>query len=204
MLLPGGIFELSKQFDDRFKVTWLQEPGFAHAITGSDTFETDNIAVIPFYTKNCELSYKSGKWWYNYTGRKFRSLDKSIRAGQIWYLPIYYSLMFLMLGFLIIPWPVKMDTYFGEPIYAKKGEKADRFAGRVKSSLQQLITETESLAERPFPMKRNLITSLVYGSLAVFQNLLFGIVLLGSIWAISPFVIIFSLIFKGKRKIKSK
>lgn len=193
LLLPGGVFELTKKYEEIHQVQWKSKPGFARVISESEICKSKKICIIPFYTKNCEKGYWSMKWWYNYSGKLIRHLIPKLKDGEVWVLPILNTFNFFSLGFMILPNPIKMDTYFGDPVYYQPGEPAETLASRVKKSLQNLIVKTESLptgANLKPESHKHPLKSICIGVVAVFQNTLSVMLLVSSIWIFSPILII--------------
>lgn len=108
------------------------------------------IQVIPYYTRNCESIWWSNKSWTAWSGTMTRYLHNRIREGNLLLVPPFFMIAISSLGFTLLPRPVKLDTYFGEPLVLLQDETATDFTARVRKALQTLIDHTDNLPERPF------------------------------------------------------
>eukprot|EP00981_Chlorochromonas_danica_P015037 scaffold10132_cov169-Ochromonas_danica.AAC.2 len=64
-------------------------------------------------------------------------------------MPPMLVMMLYSVGFIFLPKPIKLDTYFGSPLVLQEGESAENFATRVKLALQELIDHVETLDDPP-------------------------------------------------------
>ncbi len=194
MLLPGGAFECLKRYEDIGKVNWKEEPGFARVIAQERARLGSKIQVVPFYTKHCEDCLYTTPGWYDYSGEAVRSYMSQLKAGNILVLPYMMVTLLFSLGFFLVPLPVKMDTYFDNPIVIGDKETPAEFAKRVSSAMQALIDRTDSLPERPFLKgKPSLFTQIVLGSYCFAQSVVVHsvcVVLL--LFVIYPAIVIYS------------
>lgn len=208
LVLPGGVYEMSKRYEDLFKVQWKKEPGFANVVVEymkKKSPDVPNMCCVPFYTKNCERLYLTNPWWYDTSGQLFRYLSSKIKSGGVLYVPLLLTMTFAQMGFVLLPLPVKLDTYFGEPIYPEPNDTAESFASRVKLQLQELIDRTEALPnERMFTIRNRYVRALVVGLITLLQNFISYSTFLISFWILFPIALIgyslFRLIFRKKRR----
>lgn len=171
LVVPGGAYECLKPLAAALKVNWKTEPGFARCICAHPVELGVNTTVVPFYTKNCEQCAFITAWWYDLSGKWSRYLLDQMKKGHIWVAPAALVICYSSLGFPFLPRPVKLDTYFAEPLVLQSGESAASFADRVRASLQSLIDSVEAMPERPFPNGRpTLFTYLTYGLAATLMN----------------------------------
>jgi 1-acyl-sn-glycerol-3-phosphate acyltransferase len=160
LVLPGGSYEAYKPYEERYKVDWKINPGFArllvnHAEENPLVYQT---RIIPFYTKNGDEILYNHPWWYTLSSQYSRKALLEIRNGNYLYI---FSLMFfggLGLGFLPFPRPIKLDTFYGSPLKLKKGETSIAFGKRVQQALQDLIDKVNTSTPLASP---NAITSVV-------------------------------------------
>jgi 1-acyl-sn-glycerol-3-phosphate acyltransferase len=190
LVLPGGSYEAYKPYQDRYKVDWKTNPGFArllvsHAEINPLVYQT---RVIPFYTRNGDEILFNHPWWYTLSSQHARKALYEIRNGN--YLHVFRLMFYggLGLGFLPFPRPIKLDTYYGPPLRLRKGETSIEFGKRTQQALQDLIDKvnrlpnTALIAERSRKKRRRgggggwgSLT----GSLSKLYGVLFGIYLLG-------------------------
>lgn len=188
LILPGGSYEAYKLYSERDIVNWKDNPGFARLLVKYSKIypKLYNTRVIPFYTKNGDDILYNHPWWYDISGKHARKSLLEIRKGNYSYL---FRLMIfggLGLGFLLFPKPIKLDTYFGEPLQLKKNETSEEFGKRVQTSLQNLIIKVNKLPPKDKLIKKykkkhflmkllyNLY-NILYGIYIVIQNLIFCI-----------------------------
>ena len=195
MLLPGGAPECLHTFNRRFRVDWLDEPGYARLIA-KDHRLASNISIIPFYTRNCENIYFTTVWWHDYSARVITQWIKEIKGGCYWKLmPLLYT-TFFSLGFFLFPLPVKLDTYFGKPIQLKKAEDAKSLATRVKFALHNLMDTTNSLpVKQRHPTRQKwFLVKCIVGLYVLFQNILITAFLFLTLLLTLPAIISFKYI----------
>jgi 1-acyl-sn-glycerol-3-phosphate acyltransferase len=152
MLLPGGGHEAMKSWSQRYVVDWKKEPGFARVIANSDILSQsrESIGVVPFYTRNSESIWYTTPWWHDYSGQFLRNGMAAMAEGHYWSIPLTLSVALYAFGFTQYPRPVKLDTYFGEPLFIRPNETAESFARRVQGSLQLIIDEVNASPPRQF------------------------------------------------------
>lgn len=147
MLLPGGVNECHKHYDDQFKVLWKSKPGFARVIyENKDRFlSKQGIAIIPFYTKNSELAYYNNRYWFEFTKKYSNEWYASLKKGNIMILPAMLLCMLFAFGMVLFPMPTKIDTYYGKAIRLKTetttddAESLEQFSARIHQYLQRMI-----------------------------------------------------------------
>jgi hypothetical protein len=140
MLLPGGVFECFKPYDEQYRVTWKSVPGYARIIfEQKEKFKEKGMSVIPFYTKNCERIYYQSPSWYEKTGKMARELYHRFRNGEMLMMCQTLTVSLFSWGFGVLPVPVKLDTYFGKPISCKDDETVEQFSYRIHKHLEQII-----------------------------------------------------------------
>lgn len=206
MLLPGGTVECLKLYNDRFRVHWKELPGFAKIIVREKETLGKRVAVIPFYTKNSEESLWTTPWFYDRTGKMVSQYMEAFKNGNLFVLPLMMITLLCSLGFFILPAPIKMDTYFGDPIHYNEQETAEEFAYRVKVALEKLIVDVNALPARPFPEHTKLHPILYFflGAFTAIQNIVvhsLGISVL--LFITYPMITIFQIISKAFSSKKS-
>lgn len=169
LLLPGGAYEAMKPWDKKHIVEWKASPGFARIIGGSEKLRS-SIKVVPFYTKNSENIFYNFKWWFDFSGRFVHTGMSDAYNGVLWKMPFVLSVGIYSFGVSFLPRPVKLDTYFGEPLTFQINESVEQFAERVRSELQQLILRVNAIPERP--LRNKSIIGLPY---ALYKGLLTGV-----------------------------
>jgi 1-acyl-sn-glycerol-3-phosphate acyltransferase len=187
IVLPGGSYECLKPLNEIGRVCWKTEPGFARAIIEHSSLLGALTRVVPFYTKNCERTAFISPRFYDFTGKISRRAT-GCPNGSFLFLGMMLVFLF-SLGFPFLPRPVKLDTYFGEPLVLRTGESAACFALRVQNELQSLIDEVESLPERPYPRGRPGLFTRVFlgGVMTSVTGLVFGFGFLIYILLVHPF-----------------
>lgn len=148
MLLPGGAFEAMKPWDKMHIVDWKRHPGFARIICGNDDLKR-SVRVVPFYTRNSERIFFNFKWWFDFSGQFVQNGLNDAYKGILWKLPLVLSAGIYSFGVSFLPRPVKLDTYFGEPIYYQAGESIEQFGERVRIGLQNMIDAKNAEPEHP-------------------------------------------------------
>jgi hypothetical protein len=169
----GGAWEFSQPYQERKIVNWNAVPGFVRVIRHEPQLQS-HTKVVPFYTKNCEKSFFTTVWWRNFSGAIFRLLYQRYKKGFVFVLPLLMLFTFISQGFFILPMPVKLDTFFAEPVVFKEGEGEEEFALRIRESTQSLIDRVDALPEVE-EKKENLPsypTLLFLGSFTLLQNAL--------------------------------
>lgn len=180
LLLPGGSYEFAKPSSDMYKVLWKASPGFARLIVNDIYPIKQQIRVIPFYTKNCEKCFLNSTYLYDSTSKLMRQLLCELKRGKLWYIPAFVIGTIVSFGFFLIPYPVKLDTYFGEPILVLPNESSEDFAYRVQMSLQELINKVEISSEDALYERNNHVDfiseKLSYQPYYIVKNIIVGII----------------------------
>ena len=116
------------------------------------------------------------------------------KNGDLLVLPSLLTVLLLSLGFFFIPVPIKLDTYFGEPISLNDNESAEEFTIRVASNLQTLMHTVDTLPERDYPSgKPQLLTLFIVGIISIIANVVIHTIGLSLLWSSIPFIFIFYL-----------
>lgn len=189
VLLPGGINEMTKPSEEKFKVLWKSEPGFCRILV--DELNNDrldpSIQILPFYTRNCEKIFINSSWWHDQSGLCIQKWMKKIRDGNHYFIPPLVTVIIFSTGFFITPLPVRLATYLGDPITMCKGESAEHLASRTAASLQALIDKTNAIPDEEDELSvLDRVDMVVNGILMSLQNVLnIGIVLFFT-WTIVP------------------
>jgi 1-acyl-sn-glycerol-3-phosphate acyltransferase len=147
LLLPGGVYECIKPLSQIGKIQWKPVPGFARIIHEQQELLGTKTKVVPFYTKNCEQSMYRSDFIYETFGLWGSRMYDMFRRGHYWLMPVMLSVMFISVGFKVLPRPVKLDTYLGDAVVLRKGESAESFSGRVSSATQALVDRVEALPQ---------------------------------------------------------
>lgn len=174
MLLPGGVFEMAKRYEDRYKVIWKDDPGFARVVVNDVYPRKKDVCVVPFHTKNSESCYFHIPWLYTATGRIILSWSSYLNNGHVWIVPFFIIATFITLGFIALPVPISMDTYFGDPIYVKENETSKEYGKRVTDALQELVTRVEEMPEKKVPERSTLlryVLNMSLGFITLYQNI---------------------------------
>lgn len=144
MLFPGGQFECFKPLSEKYKVSWKELPGYARILYKEPEKPGKNTKVVPFFTNNCEEMFYSPDWWYDYSGKTVMKDFEALSKGNVLVLPLLLPKTIWGLGFFLLPRPVKLDLYFGEPLSVRENEPASEFARRVKEATQNLVDSVRS------------------------------------------------------------
>lgn len=94
----------------------------------------------------------------------------AFKQGSLLLLPPMLLTMLLSMGFPLLPRPVKVETYFSEPLHIGEEESAEDFAERVRSALQELVDRVEA---SPLVDQRSALhwmAMLPYGAYTFLQN----------------------------------
>lgn len=191
MLLPGGVHECLRSYDQKFKVDWKDSPGFARVLCNRKKDFDRPVRVIPYFTENCENIFYTTIFWHDFFGNLNVYFYDQLRYGNIIFLPFMLTSLVLCMGFFYVPRPVKLDTYFGEPLELKENENPGEFSRRVAVSLQNLVDEVncgkfhKETSKPPYEGK-SVILFCLYGIYVFTQNLLGSFILFFSIWLTFP------------------
>jgi hypothetical protein len=170
MLLPGGAFEFLKIHSQQHKVVWKDQPGFVRVIFKHPEMLGKHTKVFVFYSRNCERCYYSNPFWHDVTGEWALRMYESFKAGNLMVMPAMMLTMLFSIGFVILPNPVKVETFLSPPMCIAGNESPEAFAERVRSTLQDLINNVES---SPVVDQRGLVHKLAmvpYGVFTAIQN----------------------------------
>ena len=163
-LWPGGYDEAYHDRSERPVVRWDSEPVFARALSRLDSSTLNTVCIVPFYTRNGDNLFFNPPWWYNGTGALVtRHLRQHADGGGMVARIKLAILCILGLGFFLLPRPVKMDTYFGGPVFLREGESAAALGGRAAGSLQRLLDTCAALPNRQLHSKPGLLPVLISG-----------------------------------------
>jgi len=117
---PGGVKEAIKGSAKNYQLTWGKRKGFAELALETQT------PIIPGFTENVEGLYKAP----GADSPFFQNLYEKTRLPLV---PI--------VGIGPLPFPVKLTTHLGEPIYPEAMETADELANRTKLAIEKLIAD---------------------------------------------------------------
>lgn len=148
LLLPGGAYECLKPLSQRWKLQWKTEPGYARVIVKEKDKLGKRTKVVPFYTKNCESCLYHTDELYEFFGKWSNKLYSLFKKGNILVVPLMLTVMVLSLGCTLVPKPVKLDVYFGDPLSLKDDESSAQFSRRVETATQKLINDVEAMPQR--------------------------------------------------------
>ncbi len=115
---PGGVREALAPHSRHYLLMWGERTGFAHVALEAD------VPVLPVFTRNVEELYRS-------PGSGSRPVQAIYEATRWPVTPI--------VGLGLMPFPVKLTTYIGEPIQPVHGETAESLRDRTRAALQALI-----------------------------------------------------------------
>jgi 1-acyl-sn-glycerol-3-phosphate acyltransferase len=187
MVLPGGVFEMAKKYEDCYKITWKKNPGFARVIVDKIYPAHPDVCVVPFHTKNCEDLFWQTSWLYTFGGECLKDWARRMTSGEVWLAPFFMTMIAPALGFLFIPRPVKLDVYLGEPIYVQPKETIEEYAERVRLASQELVDRVQALP--PEPVKWSLLNipkDVVYVTIGLYQNISVFAFVMTLTWTIIP------------------
>lgn len=142
------------------RIDWKEKPGFVDILV-QDPVLRSTVSVIPFHTKNCESIFFTTRWWRNMSGVALKRLYREYRQGHYTRLPIFCILAQLSAGLFFFPRPVKLDTFFGDPITVREDETAAQFSERIKEATQLLIDRVEGMSpleqvqEQEYPQRNS-------------------------------------------------
>ena len=216
LLLPGGLYEFSKSYDEQYKVNWKTKPGFARIIVDEiySHNKNSNVCVIPFHTKNCENLFFTTSTWYTFSGNLVRKYSKDVKNGNYWKIPLLITMIGLSFGLFVMPLPIKLETYVGKPIKPNENETSEEFGLRVTNELQQLIDFVEKLPIKTHKLNYfriiKIIICIIVGSI---QNLFSFFLIMFLAWILFPIAMIVTFLysnitkllgFQKKKSLKSK
>eukprot|EP01039_Chlorochromonas_danica_P003885 gene3885-4244_t len=193
LLLPGGIPECLKQSTERYQIHWKDCPGFARVIHDIPDRLGKNTKVVVFHTRHCEEILWRCDWWYDFSSRWCLYLYDKFKSGNLLIMPPMLVMMLYSVGFIFLPKPIKLDTYFGSPLVLQEGESAENFATRVKLALQELIDHVETLDDPPSRPWLERLSLVPYGAFTLIQNSFFYGVTTALIVGTYPSVILYTL-----------
>lgn len=187
LLLPGGVYECLKPLAQVGKLQWKDVPGFARIIHQEQEHLGSKTKVIPFHTKNCEKVLFRSDFIYETCGNLSSVMYSAFKRGHYYFLPVMLTLMFMSIGLKFVPRPVKLDTFFGEPVILQPGESAEAFAARIATAAQDLVDRVEALPESkvPMPYDGGAVETLLFwgtGTYTALQNCVVIAFILFMIW----------------------
>jgi hypothetical protein len=215
LLLPGGAYECSKPWKDRYKVDWKSDPGYARVLLSEPERPGEKCKIVPFFTNNSEDVFYSPRWWFDYSGAQTRQALTDLRKGKFWILPKLFVFGAVSLGFSALPVPVKLDLYIGKPLTPKKKENSTQFAARVQASLQRMIDKVRGEEERlvsstgyhPRQVVWRTLSRPVLALYSMLQNMAIFTYLITSVLLLSPLMILLKVLLgvrsmfrQGKKK----
>ena len=219
VLLPGGIHDAMKPYDQKYTVNWNNPPGFARVMAKHKDLlhQRHGVQVIPFYTRNSELAFYHIPILHDYFGNMGMNMYNSFNKGNLILLPFLLTTFLLAFGFLLLPKRVKLVTYLGDPLMMEDNESAEDFGKRVSKSVQELVNEVNKLDVKKNGEKSILykedhggvfddFNTVVMGTYTLVQNAMFIGSILVMIWSMFPPLIlysIFKLCVKGSGKNKT-
>ena len=120
-------------------------------------------------------------------------MKMKMKCVGAWVTPFVMISALLSLGNILLPNPVKLDTYFGNEICLLKDESAEEFAYRVQKELHRLIDVVNNKKDRPHPIKNQpLINIIIIMCYTTLQNILIIIFVLILIIIAVPISILLS------------
>ncbi len=142
-IIPGGAEEMTIGSENFYKTYWYSKSkkyktGFAQLAYNN------NIPVIPIHGVNVEFMVFSPVIWIAnklYLTKLFNYFHNNIMNLQIYKLVFYIKIIFTTIfGFiLVIPIPVNIYLYIGNPILKKNDESIINFTYRCEKELNNLI-----------------------------------------------------------------
>jgi hypothetical protein len=205
MLLPGGVVECLKPSDYHHKVIWKPVPGYIRVLFEQRAkFGTRKVKVVPFYTRNCESIYYNTTAIHDTFGNYSIALYQLYKEGNLLLFPILLTVTLFSFGNIFYPRPVKLDTYIAKPLVIEETDTPETFAGRVRTSMESLIDNTNLTADvriQEIPSKEG--NRWYIGMYAFIQNLFLIVPLLACIWIAYPLIIFYSAIVWLTQKKKS-
>jgi 1-acyl-sn-glycerol-3-phosphate acyltransferase len=121
---PGGVREAVMGSPGNYKLSWGNRIGFAKLALNA------KCPIIPAFTENVNQMYKTPFAHHGF----FQNVYEKTR------LPI---IPFVGLG--ILPFPVKLRSWVGEPILPRDGETPEELAQRTKLALEKLINKHQTV-----------------------------------------------------------
>lgn len=127
IVAPGGVREAISGRSRRYRVTWGQRLGFARLALEAD------VPLIPVFGEGVEELYRAplAGW---------APLDALYEQTRLPLVPV--------VGLGALPFPVRVRTWIGEPLYARDTEGPGALRDRVEASLQALIDEHQAGSPR--------------------------------------------------------
>jgi len=171
-LLPGGAFEFSKSWSERYRLLWKDTPGFARTLLDESRGRPGaSTLYVPFYTNGGEDLYWTSKWWVDFSGWLVRATFRQVKEGNSFFTPFLPILSMLSQGFLLAPRSVKLDLYFGEGISPRDNESATEFSKRLQKHTQNHIDRIREKHElSPESYSNKYLSHPFYGGYVVVQN----------------------------------
>lgn len=120
---PGGVREAISGKSNNYKLVWKNRTGFAKLALRA------RVPIIPAFTENIEELYRAPFVEKSF----FQKLYEKTRLPLV---PI--------IGIGPLPFPAKLTTWFGEPIYPKKNETPEELTERVALAIEDLIHEHQT------------------------------------------------------------
>ena len=118
LVSPGGVREAIAGRPGFYRVTWGDRQGFARLALDA------HVPILPVFSENIEEAYRAPFAH----ARLFQALYERTRLPLV---PI--------VGLGLLPFPVKLRTWIGEPIEPRDGETAAALRDRTREALQALI-----------------------------------------------------------------
>ena len=117
---PGGVKEAIKGSSKNYQLVWGKRKGFAELALAAQ------CPIVPGFTENVESLYKAPGVGHSF----FQNLYHKTKWPII-----------PLVGLGPLPFPVKLTTWLGEPIYPEANETAEQLAERTKQAIEKLIAE---------------------------------------------------------------
>jgi 1-acyl-sn-glycerol-3-phosphate acyltransferase len=115
---PGGVREALAGRDEHYRVLWGERIGFAHVAREA------GVPIIPIFTENVEEIYRA-------PGAGSAPVQALYEQTRLPLVPI--------VGLGVLPIPVKLRAWVGEPVDHVPGESAEDLRDRARDALQGLI-----------------------------------------------------------------
>jgi len=115
---PGGTREAISGRKNNYRLVWGKRLGFANLALEA------KVPIIPGFTENVEGLYRA----------PFAELPFFQKLYEKTRLPIVP-----IMGLGLLPFPVRLTTWLGEPIVPKAGETAQELADRTRQAIEILI-----------------------------------------------------------------
>lgn len=203
VLLPGGIHDAMKPYDQKHLVQWKNPPGFARVMCNNRELlkKRNGVQVIPFYTRNCELAFSHFKVLHDFFGNYGMAMYNSFNKGNLILLPFLLTCFLCSFGFILLPNRVKLETFLGDPLTLEDNETAEEFGKRVADGVQALIIKVQAMDAKEGSIAKvevdtwvEQLNIIILGTYTFVHNFVLVVTLLIIIWSSFPPLLLYTIL----------